>query len=229
MSANVLEKGEGNDENDFMRGRHVLIGIVAVAVAGIVIGLLVAKPWNGGSEAQGRLGPAQSFQHPTRPVIGAAGGAAGNLPPSALSAAEVTEALNAHNAWRKRYGIAPLAWDAQLAAYAQEWANKIAASGVLEHRPNNDANPTGENIGMGYPTVTAVTDAWGNEVADYDLKTDTCAAGKVCGHFTQVVWSTTTTVGCGKATGGDSIYWVCNYKPPGNYAGDTFRTGTQAG
>jgi hypothetical protein len=206
--------------------RRYLIAALVAALAGVGIALLAAQPWDDGGSDEA-IGPAATFTHPSRPP--AIGNVGGNLPASTLSTAEIAEALAVHNTWRKRYDIAPLRWDAPLASFAQDWATKIAARGALEHRPNDDANPTGENIGMGYPTITAVTDAWGNEVADYNLQAHTCADGKVCGHFTQVVWSTTTTLGCGKASNGDTIYWVCNYKPPGNYTGDNFRTGTRAG
>lgn len=42
------------------------------------------------------------------------------------------------------------------------------------------------------------------------------------GHFTQVIWTGSTKVGCGQAAslgkkGG--VYTVCNYDPPGNYIG----------
>jgi len=37
---------------------------------------------------------------------------------------------------------------------------------------------------------------WYNEKQHYDYETTKCAAGKVCGHYTTVVWSTSRHVGC---------------------------------
>jgi pathogenesis-related protein 1 len=156
------------------------------------------------------------------------------LPPSSLGAKVVKATLKAHNAWRAKYGVPPLTWDRKLAAYAQQWASRQAATGNWIHRPHGRY---GENIfwaGGTQPSPRAVVAAWGAEAADYDLATDTCAVGKVCGHFTQLVWKTTTAVGCGRASGraprgstwkGSNVYWVCNYRPAGNVAGRTFRTG----
>ena len=88
----------------------------------------------------------------------------------------------------------------------------------------------GENIAAGAPTQ-AVSDAvasWVNEESSYDHATNTCAAGVECGHYTQIVWSTTTGVGCAKVSctmnspfGGFNTwdFSVCDYSPPGNYVG----------
>jgi pathogenesis-related protein 1 len=67
-----------------------------------------------------------------------------------------------------------------------------------------------------------VVDSWGSERADYDYKNNSCATGKMCGHYTQVVWKTTTTVGCAIAVCEDSReqVWVCQYQPPGNWVGE---------
>jgi len=46
----------------------------------------------------------------------------------------------------------------------------------------------------------------------------------VCGHYTQVVWSGTTHVGCAAAIDASCEWaqvWVCQYSPPGNYMGQT--------
>ncbi|KAJ1396583.1 Ves allergen [Sesbania bispinosa] len=61
---------------------------------------------------------------------------------------------------------------------------------------------------------------WVNEKADYDYNSNSCASGKQCGHYTQVVWKNTKRVGCAKVrcnNGGTFI--TCNYDPPGNYVG----------
>lgn len=138
-----------------------------------------------------------------------------------LSAGEITEMLNAHNDWRQRYSVPPVTWDPAVAAVAQDWANQIAATGNFSHRQNNQY---GENIlfwSSGSLNPTAVVGKWGAEVNNYDFASNTCAAGKTCGHFTQIVWSTTTGIGCGKATGNGFDYYVCNYNPPGNFIGQT--------
>ncbi|KLJ09458.1 hypothetical protein EMPG_15120 [Blastomyces silverae] len=41
------------------------------------------------------------------------------------------------------------------------------------------------------------------------------------GHFTQIVWKSTTVVGCATVKCSNHLRWntVCNYGPPGNFGG----------
>ena len=64
--------------------------------------------------------------------------------------------------------------------------------------------------------TTWATDAWYNEVVDYNFATGSAnSPGKVVGHFTQVVWKNSTKLGC--AVAGGNV--CCRYTPPGNYLG----------
>jgi pathogenesis-related protein 1 len=135
------------------------------------------------------------------------------------SQAGIDQMLQAHNQVRQDVGVAPLQWSPQLANYAQEWAQKLAREGKFEHRSNssygeNLASATGQQL-----SPARVVQMWASEVADYNYANNTCAPGKMCGHYTQIVWEHTQQVGCGMARSGNREVWVCNYNPPGNVIG----------
>jgi pathogenesis-related protein 1 len=150
--------------------------------------------------------------------------------------------LTLHNALRAKYGSGALTWDAALASCAQDWAEERARTrDAVVHRP---ANTFGENTfnneGCCDPDEFRSTPAdamgfWGGEERFYDRPTEACQAGADCSHFTQVVWATTTKIGCGKAfhntpAGTTTAFWVCNYDPKGNGGGSPFGAGpTPAG
>jgi len=125
--------------------------------------------------------------------------------------------LAAHNAVRARVSIAPLVWSDRLAARAQDWANTLLSRGQFFHRPNS---PYGENLYRITGAAAAagqVVKAWAAEAQGYDYGSNRCRG--VCGHYTQIVWSSTREVGCAVARGGAGEVWVCNYDPPGNWVG----------
>lgn len=124
-----------------------------------------------------------------------------------------TEILNEHNAKRALHGVSDLTWDSTLEAYAQNYADDYDCSGTLTH----SGGQYGENLAIGYTTTGAV-DAWYSEGDDY-----TYGSGcSVYDHFTQVVWKSTTKVGCGYKKCGSywGTYIICSYDPAGNYVGE---------
>lgn len=66
----------------------------------------------------------------------------------------------------------------------------------------------------------AMVRAWYNEIKDYNFDDPTFSSET--GHFTQVVWKSTTHVGCAhsKGVGTRWVYMACEYDPPGNYDGE---------
>ncbi len=137
----------------------------------------------------------------------------------AATQTNVQQMLDAHNQWRKRYNVPSLTWSPQLTSYAQDWANKLLKEGKFEHRQNSRY---GENLAWAsgqQMSPQQVVNMWGNEVKDYNYATNSCKPGKVCGHYTQIVWRNTKQVGCGVARSSGKEIWVCNYNPPGNYIG----------
>jgi pathogenesis-related protein 1 len=146
-----------------------------------------------------------------------------------VTSAQADELVRAHNAWRRRVGVPSLRWATDLAARAQARAAYLAAHGcVMEHGPLPE--DVGENLYLVGPlhtegrtdeqfvvTATEVVDAWGAESADYSPAHDTCAANRQCGHYTQIVWTTTREVGCGMSVCPTlAQVWVCDYRPAGN-------------
>jgi pathogenesis-related protein 1 len=139
------------------------------------------------------------------------------LPPDANSP---NAFLAPHNAARSKVGVPALKWNVTLATYARNYAiSQQAKCTPLQHSDG----PYGENLFWGSGKAWTPNDAvtsWVNEQSDYNYATNTCTAGKVCGHYTQVVWRTTTDVGCASVLCNDrSVYIICSYNPPGNYVG----------
>ena len=103
-------------------------------------------------------------------------------------------------------------------AGAQEYANYL-----FQHSTSG----FGKNLWMGPPgyTPTIMIAAFGNEKRyfKYGLYPDyvsTTGNWADVGHYTQIIWRTTTSVGCAGATGNDGRYrYVCRYNPPGNWVG----------
>jgi pathogenesis-related protein 1 len=145
---------------------------------------------------------------------------------SKVSQSEAQESLDFHNKVRNDVGTKPLEWSSELAAYAQEWADHLASNDcAFEHRSGQyDVKNYGENIFWGssassYNTLSACK-SWYSEIEQYVHGELTNDNWSVAGHYTQMVWYSTTAVGIGSATcSNGAIIVVANYNPPGNYMG----------
>ncbi|KAH9819649.1 CAP domain-containing protein [Melampsora americana] len=126
--------------------------------------------------------------------------------------------LALHNSVRNKYFTPPVQWSEELSAIAK----KVSETCVFEHSDGD----TGENIAAGEMDLEQVVDDWafGNDESSvYDPQ------NPIYSHFTQIVWKRTTHIGCAYTDcetiqevpwTGQSKFWVCEYNPPGNYAGE---------
>jgi uncharacterized protein YkwD len=136
-----------------------------------------------------------------------------------LTQLQKQEFIDAHNKWRADVGVPPLTWNNDLENYAGEWAIENGKKNCkMQHRSDTDY---GENLywSSGMPfSPKGVVDSWGSEIEDYndELIGD---AKAVVGHYTQIVWRTTTEVGCAAFQCGKALLVVCNYNPAGNWIG----------
>ncbi|KAG8415394.1 hypothetical protein J3458_009244 [Metarhizium acridum] len=125
------------------------------------------------------------------------------------------EMLAAHNFFRGQHSADPLSWNPDLAKKAQDWADTC----------NWAHDSAGENLasGTGLASWGSFVNLWGSERTEYDWASPGFSMNT--GHFTQVVWKKTRSVGCGwnKCRGGQAKanghYIVCKYDPAGNYIG----------
>ncbi|KAJ7129351.1 CAP domain-containing protein [Mycena epipterygia] len=128
--------------------------------------------------------------------------------------------LAAHNTVRAQHGAADLVWNTTLAIKAKAWANTckvVHSDGTLLD------TPYGENIvaATGDFGIAAAVKQFTLDESDYN------PANPTYNHFTQVVWKSTTQLGCAMAhcegvfdpSLGQASYYVCLYDPAGNVIG----------
>src|ERR671917_592866 len=146
---------------------------------------------------------------------------------SRLDAHSQNTILDIHNRMREAVGVPLLTWSDSVAAGAQYWADYMLSTGVYKHSPPELLNGQGENMvaGMGanYPLLDMIH-GWVNEEQNYHgqpIEGTLGAPDATYGHYTQMVWSSTTEIGCGYATNDQSTYFVCRYSPAGNILGQT--------
>jgi len=134
--------------------------------------------------------------------------------------------LSAHNMVRAQAGAPGLVWDNALGTAAAKYALVLAATNTFQHS-NRKARPgTGENLWMGTRgsySVETMVGHWASErryfVAGTFPNNSRSGNWEDIGHYTQMIWPTTTHVGCALASNATTDYLVCRYSPAGNIDG----------
>ncbi|TKA64892.1 hypothetical protein B0A55_10926, partial [Friedmanniomyces simplex] len=139
-----------------------------------------------------------------------------------------------HNLHRYNHSAPNIGWDGDLASTAAS----IASNCIYAHNVTASGGGYGQNIAAGVEAnnISAIiTDLFYNgEVGWYDGLYGQAQPDMTnfehWGHFSQIVWKSTTKVGCatqycpnGLANVGSDVspyFTVCNYGPPGNYANE---------
>jgi pathogenesis-related protein 1 len=127
--------------------------------------------------------------------------------------------VKALNKVRRDHLVGPVTWSSELSEAAGVWGRELIKNGcTLKHDP---ATKHGENLAKSYRTPEAAVAEWAGEEKDYDYSSNTCADGKVCGHYTQIVWADTTEVGCQQydCPADKQPVLVCRFFPAGNVIG----------
>lgn len=186
------------------------------AVAAAILTLALASPASAGD-------PLAPLPAPPRPDF-AAQQALIQRSPGATGALAI-RLLAAQNRERALVGHAPLVWDPYLAASAASYGPTLASLNRLVHSPREGRPGQRENLARawhGTMTPEALVGLWSAEkrMLQPGLFPAVSATGRWedVAHYTQMVWPTTTRVGCAIFSA-DWDYLICRYSPPGNIDG----------
>ena len=144
-----------------------------------------------------------------------------------LTQEDIDQALLIHNNARSEVGVNNLKWSTELSKDAAEWATHMAKEDRMYHSENEDRPNQGENLF--YTTATdSLTSArnasqlWYEEIELYTYSPILSGENDfyAIGHYTQMIWSSTTEVGMAMAVSGSGkTYVAARYSPQGNFVG----------
>ena len=169
--------------------------------------------------------PARTIPTVTNPLKGGSAGAPASGPncvqPDDLRMIDI---YKRHNQERAPFGYQPLRWNSALEATATARAQQLAQFRQLIHAPREGRGIERENL-LGAPvgwTTDQMMNRWVGEKRYFHpgIYPNVCAGDwSQCAHYTQMIWPTTTDIGCGIAPGGGFNWLVCRYSPGGNKDG----------
>jgi hypothetical protein len=135
--------------------------------------------------------------------------------------------LSMHNQVRAEAGVPPLQWHPQLAAQAAAYGPQLAQYGRPVHAPRQGRETSRENLMQALPgtPVSTMVNVWIAERRHFRPGTfpNVSRTGNWAdvGHFTQMIWPTTTHLGCAVHRGGQFDWLICRYSPAGNKDGQS--------
>lgn len=138
---------------------------------------------------------------------------------------QMIDVFKAHNLERARFGYHPLRWNPLLAQHAQGYANQLAQTGQLVHSSREGRGIERENLSKGLLgwNTNQLTRSWFDERRYFKPgifpNVSTSGDWYQVGHYSQIVWPTTTDIGCGRSQGSGFSWLVCRYSPGGNRDG----------
>ncbi|HEV2864969.1 MAG TPA: CAP domain-containing protein [Allosphingosinicella sp.] len=148
-----------------------------------------------------------------------------NAPPQDLRGL-AERLVTLHNRERAAAGTPPLSWDESLAASAAAYAPQLAQLGRLQHSARETRPGQGENLWMGTRGAYSIEDVVHSWAAERRIfrpgvfpNVSTSGEWSDVAHYTQLIWRTTTRVGCAFHSSAQWDFLVCRYSPPGNVAG----------
>ncbi|XP_066538282.1 GLI pathogenesis-related 2, like [Hoplias malabaricus] len=127
------------------------------------------------------------------------------------------EVLKSHNEYRKKHQVPPLKCSKKLCTEAKRYAESLASTRILKHSAESSRGSCGENLAWASYDQPGqdVSDRWYNEVNQYNFNHP--GFSSATGHFTAMVWKSSTKLGVGKAVASDgSTFVVARYFPAGN-------------
>lgn len=132
-----------------------------------------------------------------------------------------------HNVARAQFGSKPLVWDPELARGAAAYAQQLTTLGRV-HAPRDGRKDIRENLLQslrGGRSPKAMVGVWIEERRYFrpGIFPDVSTTGNWAdvGHYTQMIWPTTTRLGCAIHSDARYDWTVCRYSPPGNRDGST--------
>eukprot|EP01123_Difflugia_compressa_P007210 TRINITY_DN197_c0_g1_i1.p2 TRINITY_DN197_c0_g1~~TRINITY_DN197_c0_g1_i1.p2 ORF type:complete len:260 (-),score=40.63 TRINITY_DN197_c0_g1_i1:122-901(-) len=147
-------------------------------------------------------------------------------PPPATGTINYQVWIEPQNAARATYGLPALVVDPYLAQLAQQYTDtcvyalpdRTALATAYRTLTGLTAPTFGRNLGKA-SRGSAKPTIWLDQKSSWTCSSNTCS-GSLCGIWTQIIWATSTKIGCGLSScpNNEDIF-VCIYTPAGNTNG----------